>query len=125
MGPLGGMLDYLPHRLGIAAECRRLYHLVAKPDMREAEAPPDEEAIAERPLDFVRLCRSPDVEVLGLAPHQKIAHAATHEIGGIAEIGEAIENFQGVWVDVFAGNAMIRPLIDGRRLAFPLQKTEH
>ena len=53
--------------------------------MRQAEAAADQEAVAERALDLVGPGRSAYVEVLWLAPHEKVAHAAAYEVGDIAE----------------------------------------
>ena len=120
-----GVLNDLADRLGIAAEGGRLDDLLAEADMREPEAAPDQKAVAERVLDLGRFRARADVEILGRAAEQQVAHAAAHEISGIAEIGKPIEYLDRVGVDIFAGNAMLRPFIHGRTFFLPLQKIKH
>ena len=119
------MFDDLADRLRILTESRRLDHLLAKADMRQPEPAPDQEAIAECVLHLVGLGARPDVEILRLAPHQQVAHAPADEIRRVTEPGESIEDFQGVRVNVLAGNAVIRSFVDDRSFSLLFQKPKH
>ncbi len=55
-----------------------------------------------------------DVEVLGLAPHHQVAHAAAHQIGEIAGAVEPVQDLDGVVVDVAAGDGMLGALQNAR-----------
>jgi hypothetical protein len=55
--------------------------LVPEEHMCQAEAPPDQAAIAEQPLHFFRPCAGGDVEVLGRHAYHQVAQAATDKEG--------------------------------------------
>jgi len=75
----------------------------------EAEAPTDDPAVAEQPLDFVRVRARPDVEVLGTTMEEEIAYAAPYEVGLEAGAVELVEDAQGIRVDVLTREAMFAP----------------
>ena len=110
------VLDDLADRLGVLAERRRLDDLLAEADMSQAETPPHEEAVAERPLHLVRRRARADVEVLRVPPQQQVAHAAPHEVRGVAEPRKAVQHLQGIRVDVLPRDAMRRALVDHGRV---------
>ena len=66
-------------RLGLAAEGRDLDHLATEAHVAQPEAPAHDEAVAEQALHLGRVGRRADVEVLGLAPEQEVAHSSAHE----------------------------------------------
>ena len=71
-------------------------------DVGQTEAPPDDPAVAEDALDFVRVRRRADVEVLRMPVQQQIAHAAAHQIGDVIELAQAVQDLQRVGVDLAA-----------------------
>ena len=56
----------------------------AEEDVREAEAPPDDAAVAEQGPHVLRPGARRDVEVLRLAAEQQVAHAAADEVRLVA-----------------------------------------
>ena len=102
------MFDNLAHGLRVLAERRRLDDLLPEAHMRQTEAAPDQEAVAERVLHLVRLGARADVEILRRASQQKIPHATAHEVGGVAELVKTVQDPQRIRIDIFARNAMIR-----------------
>ena len=114
------MFDDLAHRLGVLAEGRRLDHLPAgETHMGETEAAPDEEAVAEHPLDLVRRRVRAHVEVLGRTPQQQVAHPSAHKIRRVAAVRKPIEHPQRIGVDVPSGDAVRGALADDGRASFP------
>ena len=103
-------------RLGRArdllAERRDLDRLGAEADVRQPEAATDDPAVAEEALDVVRMSARPDIEVLRTTMEEQIAYAAPYEIG--LEIGgvQAIEDAEGIGVDVLPREAMFAPRDD-------------
>ncbi len=47
-----------------------------------------------------------DVEVLGLAAEQQVAHAAAHEVGEVPVLFQLVEDPHGVVADPLAGDGM-------------------
>jgi len=72
--------------LGLLPERRHLDDLLAKDDVGEPEAAPDEPGVSEKLLDLVGMGVRGDVEVLGLASDQHVADPAPHEVGAVAAI---------------------------------------
>ena len=62
----------------------------AELDVGESEPPSDDPAVAEQLLDLVRVRRRADVEVLGPAAEQQVAHAAADEVGDVVVLVELI-----------------------------------
>ena len=81
--------------------------VVVENDVREAESAADEEAVSEEPLERAGVGVGADVEVLGLAAEQEVAHAAAHEVGDVPRGGEALEDAQRVGVNVLARNVVL------------------
>jgi hypothetical protein len=92
---------------GLAPEGGHLDDLPAEPDVAQAEPPSHHEAVAEELLHLRRMRRSADVEVLGLPLEQEVAHAAPDEVGHEPVVPQAIENLEGVGVDVLAGDDVL------------------
>lgn len=82
--------------------------------MGEKKPATDEEAVPECALYLVGLGACADVEILGGSAHEQIADTAANKICGIAKRRKTIKHLQGVGINVLAGNAMIRPLVDDR-----------
>ena len=61
----------------------------AELDVREPEAPADDPAVPEQPLDLVRVRVGADVEVLRPAAEQQVADAAADEVGDVVAAAEA------------------------------------
>ena len=94
-------------RLGAAAEGRDLHDLPAvEEDVGEAEAAADDPAVAEEPADLRRVGVGADVEVLGLAPEEQVAHRPADQVGLEAGLVEAVEHLQDVGVDAGAADRM-------------------
>ena len=91
---LGGL-----HRR-VAPEGRDLDDLAAaEEDVRQAEAPPDDAAVAEEGAHVLGAGARRDVEVLGLAAEQQVADAAADEVGLVAAALEPADDLGGVGVD--------------------------
>ena len=82
--------------------------------VREAEAPADDPAVAEKFLDLVRMRRRPDVEVLGPALQQQVADAAAHQVRDVIVFVQPIQDFERVGIDVATRNGVFRARNDGR-----------
>ena len=67
----------------LPAERRDLDGLRAETHVGETEAPADDPAVPEQPLDLVRMRRGADVEVLRPPAEQQVADAAADEIGDV------------------------------------------
>ena len=67
--------------------------------MREPEAPADDAAVAEERAHVLGAGARRDVEVLGLAAEEEVAHAAADEVGLVAAALEAPDDLGGVGVD--------------------------
>jgi hypothetical protein len=80
--------------------------------VRESEPATDDPAVAEESLDVVRMSARADVEVLGTTMQQQIAYAAPHEIR--LEVGcvEAIQDAEGIGIDVLPREAVFAPRDD-------------
>ena len=98
----------------LAAEGGDLDGLGAEPDVREPEAPADDPAVPEQPLDLVRMRGRADVEVLRPAAEQQVADAAADEVGDVVVLVEPVENLQRVRVDLFAGDRVLGARHDHR-----------
>mgnify|MGYP000884841574 CR=1 FL=1 len=88
------------------AKRRHFDDLGAEDDVRQAEAPPDQAAVAEELLDLFGRGAGGDVEILGLASEQQVAHRAAHQIRLEARLVEPIQHPQRARTDVLAGNGM-------------------
>ena len=100
--------------LQLPPERRDLDDLVAELDVREPEAAADDPAVAEQLLDLIRVGRRADVEVLGTARQEQVAHAAADEIRDVIELTQAVENLQRVGVDVAARDRVLGARDDAR-----------
>ena len=81
----------------------------AEPHVAEAEAAAHDEAVAEELLDLLRVGVGADVEVLGLALEQEVAYTASHQVGHEAVVLQAVEDLEGILVDVLAGDVVLGP----------------
>jgi Asp-tRNA(Asn)/Glu-tRNA(Gln) amidotransferase A subunit family amidase len=86
----------------VGAEGRDFDDLAAVHDVRQAEAPADQPAIAEQRLDLLGRGVGGDVEVLRMPADQQVAHGAADEEGAEAAFAQAIEHAQRVGADVLA-----------------------
>src|SRR5690606_40031096 len=59
-------------------------------------------AVAEQRLDLLGGRVGGDVEVLGLAADQQVAHGAAHQAGGESRVAESVEHAHGIGADVLA-----------------------
>ena len=94
---------------GLLAEGRDLDHLAAEPHVAQTEAPTHDEAVAEELLDLLGVGRGADVEVLGPALEQQVAHPAPDQVGHVPVVLQTVENLEGVLVDVLAGDVVLGP----------------
>ena len=93
--------------LGLPAEGGHLDDLAAEVDVGEAEAAADETAVAEQAPHLLGTGVGGDIEVLGVAAQQQVAHAAAHQVGRVARLVQAVEDLEGVFADVGAGNVVL------------------
>lgn len=99
--------------VGLAAERGDLHDLVAaEVHVRQPEAPADEPAVPEELLDLRRPRRGGDVEVLRLAPQHEVADPSADQVGGVPRAVQAVEDLQGVGIDVLARDRMLGPRDD-------------
>jgi hypothetical protein len=75
--------------------------------VREAEAPPDQPAVAEQLLDLLRQRVGGDVEILGRDAKQQVAHATADEIGLEARVLEPVQHAQRVRRDMLTGDRVL------------------
>ena len=115
---------------GVGAEGGRLDDLRAEEDVRQAEAAADDAAVAKQPPDLVGRGAGGDVEVLGLAAEQQVAHAAADQVGGVIEAAQPQDHLGGVGVDLIRNDlhemrvstgSTRRPLRQERRCRKPLK----
>ena len=91
-----------------AAERRDLDDLAAEHDVREAEAPADQPAVAEQAAHLLGRRVGRDVEILRVSAEQQVAHGAADQEGRIAGFVQAVEHAQRAVGDVLARNAVLR-----------------
>ena len=90
---------------GVRAEGRGLNDLSrGKKDVGEAKASTDEAAVAKHRAHLVRMSGGGDVEVLGGAAQQQVAHAAAREVGLEALGSQALDHPQRIFVDEREGD---------------------
>ena len=95
-------------RLGTPAERGDLDDLPSvEEDVGEPEAPADDAAVPEEAADVLRAGVGPDVEVLRGPPRQEIADGAADEVRLEPGPVQAVENLQGVGVDVAARDGVL------------------
>ncbi len=85
---------------GVLAEGGGLDDLGTEKDVGQLEATSDDARVAKQPLDLVGRGRGGQIEVLGLAAEQQIAHTAPHQVGLVAIAAQTPDDLQGVRVDV-------------------------
>ena len=83
-------------------------------DVGESKPPSDDPAVAKELLDLMRVRGRADVEVLGPASEEQVAHAAADQVGDVVVLVELIEDFEGTGIDVSARNRVRGPRNDGR-----------
>jgi hypothetical protein len=96
----------------LLAERGDLDGLGAEPYVRQPEAAADNPAVAEEPLDVVRMSARPDIEVLRTTMEEQIAYAATYEISLEVRRVKAIQDAEGIRIDVLSREAMFAPRDD-------------
>ena len=79
----------------------------AELDVREAEAPADDPAVAKELLDLMRVRRRADVEILRPAAEQQVAHAAADQIGDVVVLVQPVQDFESVGIDVAARDRVL------------------
>jgi len=84
----------------VRAEGGRLDDLAAEKHVGKAEAPADDSAVTEASTNLVRRRRGRDVEVLGCAAEQEIAHASAHQIGLVLAPTQALHDTERVGIDL-------------------------
>ncbi len=75
--------------------------------MSQPEPAADEPAVAENPPDFFRRGVRGDIKIFRVAAEQQVAYAAAGEIGEIAGVFEAVEDFECGSADLFAADGVI------------------
>jgi hypothetical protein len=116
--------DALPlflHRVR-AAERGDFHHLRPAHHVHQAEAPPDHPRAPEQPAHFLGRGVGRDVEILGPAAEQQIAHRAADDEGCEAMALQRLRRAQRARADRIAADAM-RAVRDDLRLRRPEQLT--
>ena len=68
-------------------------------DVRQAEAPADDPAVAEEGAHVLRAGARGDVEILGFSPEQEVADAPADKVGLVAAALEAPDHLRGIGID--------------------------
>ncbi len=100
--------------LARAAEGGHLDDLAAEHHVRQTEPAADQAAVAEQLAHLLRSRVGGDVEVLGLAPEQQVAHRPADQQRAEAGFVQSVEHAQGGLADVTAGDAVLVPRNDMR-----------
>ncbi len=93
--------------LGLLAEGGDLDVLAAEKNVDQSEAPAYHARVAEQVAHLLRMGRSGDVEILGLAREHQVAYAASHQVGFVAGTCQAIEDLEDVGVDIATRDGML------------------
>ena len=72
--------------------------------MGQPEPAADDAAVAEAAPDLVRGRRSGDIEILGFAAEQEVAHAASDQVGLVLVAEQALHDPQGIGVNLLQTN---------------------
>src|SRR5262249_10636872 len=94
-------------RRRMAPEGGYLHDLLAEAHMAEPEAPADDEAVPKQALHLLGVGRCHDVEVLRLASEEEIPHPPAHQVGQEAMVLQAIEDLEGICVDILPGYGVL------------------
>jgi hypothetical protein len=108
------VLHHLLAWLDLPAEGRDLDDFLAELDMGQPKSAADDPAVPEQLLDLIRMRGRADVEVLGSAAEQEVAHAAADQVSNVVRLTQPIQNFEGVRVDVTARERVLRARDDPR-----------
>ena len=81
-----------------------LDRLGAEAHMRKPEAAADDPAVPEQLFHLVGMRAGADIEVLRPAAEEQVAHAAADQVRGVVTLVKAIQNFQRIRIDLFAGD---------------------
>jgi hypothetical protein len=106
-------------RRDLAAKGGDFDRLRAEANVRQAEPPSDDPAVAEESLDLVRVRVGADIEIFGMATEQEVADAAADEVAGEVVLVQPIQHLQGVRVDLLAGDGVLRARHDHRTAMRP------
>ena len=96
-GRLGNFLADL--RRAHRAERGDFDDLAAEEHVRQAEAPADEPAVAERAFDFFRQRAGGDVEIFRRDADQQVADTSAHEEGFVARLTQPVQHAQRIGRD--------------------------
>ena len=96
----------------LAPEGRDLDHLAPEPHVTEPEPPAHHEAVPEQLLHLLGMGVRRDVEVLRLALQEQVAYTSPDQVTFEPVILQAIEDLQGIGVDVLAGEVVLWPRQD-------------
>ena len=90
----------------VGAEGGDLDDLAPIDHVRQPEPAADQAAVAEQRLDLLRRGVGGDVEVLGFAADQQVAHRAAHQVGAEPGFAQAIQHPQCVGTHLLAGHTV-------------------
>ena len=88
----------------VRAEGGRLDDLRSEEHVGQAEAPADDAAVSEEPLDLLRRGAGDDVEVLRLEPEEQVPHAAADQVGRVIVAAQPLNDLRGVGIDLIRRN---------------------
>ena len=101
-------------RIDLAPERRHLDGLGTELHMRETESSADDPAVAEQLLDLMRMGRRSNIKILRAASQQEIAHTAAHQIRDVVVFVQAIQDLEGIGIDVSPRDSVVGSRNDGR-----------
>jgi len=88
--------------------------------VREPEPSSDDPAVPEQPLDLLRMCGGPEIEVLRPPVQQQVTDTTANEVGLEVVLLEPVDDLECVVVNVPARKLVFRPW-DGCRLRHSVQ----
>jgi hypothetical protein len=92
--------------LGMTTKGGDLDDFAAKTDVGETKAATDQKTVAEELLDLTRGSIGRHIEIFRGAMQEEIAHAAADKVGFEVLAAQAVQNFQGHFVKLFAGDVV-------------------
>src|SRR5690606_5002151 len=93
--------------VAIGAEGRDFDDLAPEHHMGQPEPATDQAAVAEQLPHLFGGRVGGDVEILGAAAHQQVAHRATYQVGAVTGLAQSVKHTQCVGADVLAGDVVL------------------
>lgn len=95
--------------IGLAPERAGFYYLGSELYVGETKASSYEKAVSEEFPDLLRVGVGADIEVLRFSPQKQVPDAASDQVCGVTGVMQAVENTEGIGIDVLARYGVVRP----------------